>query len=68
MKFLAKFMENINFVSVTLTKSIIGRIESHRACVRGLGLKKLHQTVQLQNTPSVQGMIKKVCYMLHIEF
>jgi large subunit ribosomal protein L30 len=53
-------------VKVKLVKSTIGRLEAHKACVRGLGLKKIHQTVTLEDTPAVRGMINKVSYMLEV--
>ncbi len=54
-------------VTVTLVKSTIGRLQAHKACVLGLGLKKPHQTVTLEDTPAVRGMINKVSYMLRVE-
>lgn len=54
-------------VKVTLVKSIIGTKQSHRATVRGLGLRKLNSTVQLVDTPAVRGMINKVAYLLKCE-
>lgn len=54
-------------VKVTQIKSVIGRIESHRACVRGLGLRRVNQTVELQDSPAVRGMINKVGYLLKVE-
>ncbi|MCH9798782.1 MAG: 50S ribosomal protein L30 [Betaproteobacteria bacterium] len=54
-------------VKVTLVKSIIGRLESHRATVKGLGLRRMHHTVELQDTPAVRGMINKVNYLLKVE-
>jgi len=54
-------------VKVTLIKSVIGRIESHRATVRGLGLRRMHHTVELQDTPAVRGMINKINYLLKVE-
>ncbi|QVL46206.1 MAG: 50S ribosomal protein L30 [Methylophilaceae bacterium] len=54
-------------VKVTLIKSIIGRLESHRATVKGLGLRRMHHTVELQDTPAVRGMINKVNYLLKVE-
>jgi large subunit ribosomal protein L30 len=54
-------------IKVTLVKSIYGRLENHRACVRGLGLTRMHQTVQLQATPEIMGMVRKVGYMLKVE-
>jgi large subunit ribosomal protein L30 len=54
-------------VKVTQIKSDIGRIESHRACVRGLGLRRMHHTVEVEDTPAVRGMINKVSYLLKVE-
>lgn len=54
-------------ISVTLTKSVHGRIEAHKACVRGLGLRRIGHTVRVEDTPAVRGMINKVCYMLRVE-
>lgn len=53
-------------VSVTLIKSPIGRQPSHRATVLGLGLKRIRQTVELEDTPSVRGMINKVYYLVSV--
>lgn len=54
-------------VSVTLVKSVIGTKESHRACVRGLGLRRLNHTVIVEDTPAVRGMINKVYYLVKCE-
>ncbi|HKJ18538.1 MAG TPA: 50S ribosomal protein L30 [Xanthomonadales bacterium] len=54
-------------IKVTLTRSPIGFQPRHRACVRGLGLKRMHQTVTLEDTPSIRGMINKVDYMVTVE-
>ena len=54
-------------VKVTLVKSVIGTKESHRATVRGLGLRRMHQTSELIDTPEVRGMINKVSYLLKCE-
>ena len=54
-------------VKVTLVKSIIGTKASHRATVRGLGLRRIRHTVELEDTPSVRGMINKVGYLLRVE-
>jgi large subunit ribosomal protein L30 len=54
-------------VRVTLVKSPIGSKPNHRACVRGLGLKRLHQSVVLEDTPAVRGMIRQVDYMVKSE-
>ncbi|MFK7963508.1 MAG: 50S ribosomal protein L30 [Burkholderiaceae bacterium] len=53
-------------VKVTLVRSPIGTRESHRATVLGLGLKKLHQTRELEDTPAVRGMITKVSYLVKV--
>jgi large subunit ribosomal protein L30 len=49
-----------------LVKSTIGRLEAHKACVRGLGLRRLHHTVKVVDTPATRGMINKVSYMLEV--
>ena len=54
-------------VKVTLVRSVIGRIEAHKASVRGLGLRRMHHTVELQDTPAVRGMINAVGYLLKVE-
>ena len=54
-------------VKVTLVKSVIGCKEPHRATVRGLGLRKIRQTVELEDTPAVRGMINRVHYLVRAE-
>ncbi len=54
-------------VRVTLVKSTNGRLKNHKACVRGLGLRRMHHTVEVEDTPCTRGMINKVRYMLKIE-
>jgi large subunit ribosomal protein L30 len=54
-------------VRVTLVRSTIGKPKDQEATVRSLGLRKLHQTVELQDTPSVRGMVKKVRHLLNVE-
>ena len=54
-------------LSVTMTKSKYGRLPRHQACLKGLGLRKINQTVEVLNTPENQGMIKKISYMLRVE-
>jgi large subunit ribosomal protein L30 len=54
-------------IKVTLVKSMIGRPEKHRRVLKGLGLKKLNKTVELDDTPSIRGMINKVSYLLREE-
>jgi len=54
-------------VRVTLVRGLIGTRESHRATVRGLGLRRINHTVELEDTPSVRGMINKVSYLVKCE-
>ena len=54
-------------IKVTLVKSVIGSKQSHRATVRGLGLRRINHTVELADTPEVRGMIHKVFYLLKCE-
>lgn len=54
-------------LKVTQIKSQIGTKESHRATLRGLGLRRMHHTVQLEDTPAVRGMINKVYYLVKCE-
>jgi large subunit ribosomal protein L30 len=54
-------------IKVRLVRSMIGRPEKHRAVLRGMGLTKMQQTVQLADTPQTRGMIQKVSYMVRVE-
>jgi len=54
-------------IKVTLVRSLNGRLASHKACAAGLGLRRMHQTVEVEDTPSVRGMINKVNYMVKVE-
>jgi large subunit ribosomal protein L30 len=54
-------------IKVTLVKSLIGRLESHKACANGLGLRKIGQTVEVIDTPANRGMINKISYLLKTE-
>ncbi|RJS94012.1 50S ribosomal protein L30 [Salinisphaera sp. Q1T1-3] len=54
-------------IKVTLVKSPIGRVARHRACVRGLGLRRLHHSVEVTDTPENRGMINKVADMLVVQ-
>ncbi|QAX81650.1 50S ribosomal protein L30 [Candidatus Pseudomonas adelgestsugas] len=57
----------MNTIKVTLIKSMTGRIPNHRLCVKGLGLRRIHHTVEVQDSPEIRGMINKVHYMLRVE-
>ncbi|MHB8404834.1 MAG: 50S ribosomal protein L30 [Gammaproteobacteria bacterium] len=54
-------------IKVTLVRSSFGRLRNHRDCVRGLGLRRLHHTVSVQDTPQIRGLIEKVSYLLRVE-
>ena len=53
-------------IKVKLKRSTIRCTEKQKACVRGLGLRKINSTRELENTPAVRGMIKKVIHMVEI--
>ena len=54
-------------VKVTLVRSPIGTLPKHKLCLQGLGLRRMHQSVEVEDTPAVRGMINKVNYMLVVE-
>lgn len=54
-------------IKVTLVKSVINTQAPHRACVLGLGLRRLNHTVEVEDTPAVRGMINQVSYLLKCE-
>ena len=54
-------------VKVTQVKSSSGRLKAHRACISGLGLRRIGHPVEVEDTPSVRGMINKVYYMVQVE-
>ena len=58
---------NNKTLSVTLLKSPIGRLKNHKASIAGLGLRKIGQTVEVEDSPAVRGMIKQVAYLLKVE-
>ncbi|MGO9445502.1 MAG: 50S ribosomal protein L30 [Thiobacillaceae bacterium] len=60
-------MADAKTIKVTLVKSIIGTKAPHRDCVRGLGLRRLHHSVELEDTPAVRGLINKVSYLVKVE-
>jgi large subunit ribosomal protein L30 len=59
-------MTTTSTVKVQLVRSPIGCKESHRATVRGLGLRKIRSTSELQDTPAVRGMIDKISYLVKV--
>ena len=54
-------------ININLVKSGIGRMRNHKLCIKGLGFKKLNQTVSVLDTPSNRGMIKKISDMVEIQ-
>ena len=54
-------------VKITLVRGLIGTMRTHRATVRGLGLRRINHTVEVIDTPAVRGMINKVSYLLKCE-
>jgi large subunit ribosomal protein L30 len=54
-------------IKVTQVRSSIGRLEAHQACLKGLGLRRIGHSVNVEDTPSVRGMINKVNYMVQVE-
>jgi len=64
---MAKVQKETGMIKVTLVKSTIGRIAAHKACVAGLGLRRMHHTVEVMDTPANRGMINAVNYLLKVE-
>ncbi len=54
-------------IKVTQVKSTAGRLKNHQACVAGLGLRRIGHTVEVEDTPSVRGMINQVNYLVKVE-
>jgi large subunit ribosomal protein L30 len=59
--------ENNKKLKVTLVKSTAKKIKSHKACASGLGLSRIRQTVELQDTPEIRGMINTIHYLVKVE-
>lgn len=59
-------MADKKMIKVKLVRSVHGRIASHKATVTGLGLRRMHQTVEVEDTPCTRGMINKVFYMVKV--
>ncbi len=60
-------MAALKKIRVTQTKSSSGRLRTHRDTVRGLGLRRIRHTVELDDTPEIRGMINRVSYMVRVE-
>jgi len=54
-------------LKLTLVRSMNGRLKSHQACARGLGIRKMHNSVTVIDTPENRGMVNKISYMLNVE-
>ena len=58
---------SLKMLNVTMTKSKNGRLKDHQDCLKGLGLRKIRQTVTVKDTAEIRGMINKIAYMLKVE-
>lgn len=59
--------KKVETLRVTQVKSAIGRLKNHQDCLRGLGLRRVHHTVEVAATPENLGMVNKISYMLKVE-
>lgn len=59
-------MTDKKMMKVTLVRGFFGRQENHKACVKGLGLRRMHQVVEVEDTPATRGMVNKVSYMVKV--
>ena len=60
-------MASASKIRVSQTKSSNGRLQSHKDTLRGLGLRRIRHTVELDDTPEIRGMINKIAYMGKVE-
>ncbi|AIF68320.1 50S ribosomal protein L30 [Terribacillus saccharophilus] len=56
-----------NKLEITLTRSTIGRLEKQRKTVQALGLRKIRQSVVLEDNPTVRGMINRVSHLVSVK-
>ena len=54
-------------LKLTLVRSLNGRLQSHKDCARGLGLRRMHHSIEVVDTPENRGMINKISYLLKVE-
>ena len=59
-------MADKKMMKVQLVRSMHGRLKSHRDCVRGLGIRRMHQVVEVEDTAATRGMLNKVAYMVQL--
>ena len=64
---MAKSKKSSKMIRVTLTKSTIGALKNHKACVKGLGLRRMRHSVEVIDTPENRGMINKASHLLTVE-
>ena len=64
---MATSTDKSNTLRVTQVRSAIGRLRRHKACLSGLGIRRMHHTVEVADTPENRGMINKISYMLSVE-
>ena len=60
-------MTTVKTIKITLVKSLIGRLQSHKDCAKGLGLRKIGQTIEVVATPENMGMVNRIHYLLRYE-
>ncbi|MBD3815627.1 MAG: 50S ribosomal protein L30 [Halothiobacillus sp.] len=60
-------MSKPSMIRIKLIRSTIGRLASHKACVKGLGLRRMNHEVEVMDTPENRGMINKVEYLLEVQ-
>ncbi len=60
-------MSQQSMIRIKLIRSTIGRLAAHKACVKGLGLRRMHHEVEVMDTPENRGMINKIEYMLEVQ-
>ena len=60
-------MAKKKLMKVTQVKSSIGRLKNHKACLMGLGLRRINHTVEVEDTPSTRGMVNTISYMIRVE-
>ena len=60
-------MAKKKYIKVTQIKSSIGRLKNHKGCLIGLGLRRIGHTVEVEDTPSVRGMVNTIDYMIRVE-
>jgi len=59
-------MSGKKMMKVKLVRSKFGRVKGHIDCVHGLGLRRMHQVVEVEDTPATRGMVNKVYYMVQV--